>query len=432
MNPSTGSGGRRDLSKSVRVAAALLAIVVGCADGTGSVAPPEPPGLAEEARPASEPPPESPETVGPDLTPPSSVTTSRTDNPAVTDSGCSFLDSMAELESSVFQFILSGPDGTGLGTAFYIGDGDYLTAAHLATGHTTARLRNEGNDFPVTVSAIDPLNDLALLRASGSPSEPLQLRTDVDIRPGEVVAAVGYPLFEEYRASITGGLVSRISEVRGLGLLIQTDAPINRGNSGGPLVDQCGRVVGMAAEKWFEVGVDGMAWAIPASAIEAALAHLRNVPPRVVVRTTEPVPPTQAVAADTPSVHPQGDLAELGTALQDVHDRIEASVRLMESRRSDPATQAQILWRLAEQANAYRLSLASEDGDLGESGGSCALARRTFARALGWTSRLAGYHAAQVWNPAEEYHPEQIEALQKSREITAEATEHRDACAAGR
>ena len=73
---------------------------------------------------------------------------------------------------------------------------------------------------------------------------------------------MGYPLFETYRASITGGLVSRITEDRKLGVLIRTDTPINRGNSGGPLIDECGHVVGMIVEKWFDEGVDGVAWAI--------------------------------------------------------------------------------------------------------------------------------------------------------------------------
>ncbi len=345
----------------------------------------------------------------------------RTDPSSTTESGCTFLATMADIQDSVFQIILNGPSGVELGTAFYIGDGEFLTAAHLVTGYTRARLRNAVADFPATVTAIDPRNDLALLRAGEPPGEPLRFQNSAGIRPGQAVAAVGYPLFEDYQASITGGLISRLIDDPAFGLLIQTDAPINRGNSGGPLVDQCGVVVGMAFEKWFEEGVDGVAWAISASSVEAALTGLRAVP--------APVAPTvNVMPAGLPSARPQASLHVVGVLVEDYQDRIEAAVRSLESRPTDAAAQAEILWRLAEDTDAFRRSLDSDD--LGDSGPTCELARRAYTRALGWTSRLAGYHAAQVWNPGEEYRSEQIEALWKSREIAAEAADYQGACAA--
>ena len=453
MNPAPGTGGRRALCHIAPVTATLLTMALGCVGATGSSALPESPGLEGESRPASEMATAAPKAQEAAFTQPaaSQVVSLPTDIPTTAGGGCSFPSAMSNIQEAVFQLIVYRPDGVDLGTAFYIGNGDYLTAAHLVADTTAVRLRNSGADLPATVIAIDQRSDLALLHSAESPSEPLQFRDSADIWPGQVVAAVGYPLYEEYSASITGGLISRLIEDRTLGLLIQTDAPINRGNSGGPLVDQCGRVVGMAVEKWFEEGVDGMAWAVSAREIEAALADLRGVPAPVLADlrgVPAPVVPasplsipatelTPAVRADPPSIRPQEFFEEVQVVLGDYHDRIETAVRSLDSGRSDATSQAAVLWSLAQDSDAYRQYVASGGFGLGGFGlggfgSSCDLALETYARALGWTSRLAGYHAAQLWNPGEDYRSEQIEALRKSREIVAAAAEHSNECADGR
>ena len=372
---------------------------------------------------------------------------SQIDSSTTSGNGCSFLSTMTEIQDSVFQIILSGPNGSELGTAFYIGDGDFVTAAHLVVGRRTARLRNTVADFPATVTATDPGRDVALLRAGEPPSEPLELLTGSDVRPGQVVASVGYPLFEEYSASITGGLVSRVTDDRNFGMLIQTDAPINRGNSGGPLVDQCGRVVGMTVEKWFEEGADGVAWAIASSSLAKSLADLRNDRPPASPAPASPAPASPAPASPAPAspapaspapstpprppIRPVAFLDEVAVRFEDYHDQIEEAGRRFDAGNIDAVTQEQILWRLAEDTDRYRNALTADGSDLGSLGPSCDLARRAYARALGWTSRLAGYSAAEVWSPGT-YHDTVIEALQKSREIAAEAAQYHRECAGGR
>ena len=349
---------------------------------------------------------------------------------AAVEGECSFLTAMNDIQNSVFQIILDGPGGAELGTAFAIGGSEFLTAAHLVGDRTEARLRNSVADFPVAVIAADPVRDVALLQGDEAAGEGLRLLNSDDIGPGQVVASVGYPLFEEYPPSITGGLISRITEDRDLGLLIQTDTPINRGNSGGPLVDQCGRVVGMIIEKWFETGVEGLAWAIASNSLETAIADLRDgLTPGIAdgaLQAAEPSSP--AVPAPSPGTPPAAFLDELAGLVEDIGDRIGAAGRDFDSGDIDAATQERLLWELAELADHHRKVLTSDAYDLGDSGRDCDLARRTYARALGWMSRWAGYRAAQVWSPGE-YDAEVAEALRRSHEIITEATDHRQACA---
>ena len=441
QGPSWGNGDvaagwkwcRRLLCRGAPAAAVLLTIAAGCT-GTADVgdrAEGAEPG--EPSRPAaSTTPPETPV-----ATEPAPVASNghdpRVDPSAASVGDCSFLEAMSDIEDSVFQVILHGTNGVDLGTAFYIGDGNYLTAAHVVTGHTSARLRNAVADFPATVIATDEDRDVALLQAGEPPGEALQLMSSVDVRPGQVVASVGYPLFEEYRASISGGMVSRLIEDRGFGMLIQTDAPINRGNSGGPLVDQCGRVVGMTIEKWFEEGVDGLAWAVASSSLEGVLIDARIARPPA-TRTTVPLtvnPTPETVPAVSPPARPEDFLGEVTAQFDDYFNRIEEVGRNFDSGDIDAATREQILWQLAVDTDFYRHVLKSGSFGLDDLGHSCDLARRTYARALGWTSRLAGYRAAQVRNPGE-YESEGIEALERSRELAAEAANYRNACAGDR
>lgn len=430
-----GSSRRASARRGVPVAAVLLALAAGC---SGTTAGESRAASTGENRPAAGAAADNPAAVATTL--PEETEdgdpTPLPELPAAPGEECSFLDTMNAIAGSVFQIVLSGPDGPEFGTAFSVGDGDILTAAHLLAGRTSARLRNAVADFPATVIATDPDRDLALLRATepnGSAGEGLRLRDSAGIQPGEPVASVGYPLFEEYQPSIAGGLVSRLTEDRDLGLLVQTDAPINRGNSGGPLVDRCGRVVGMVVQKWFEEGVEGMGWAVAASSLETALADLRDgrtpASPTTASQTVSTPPPS--IPTTSPSIEPTAFLDELAVAWEDFHDRIESAGRELVAGTIDAATLEQVLWQLAEATNDYGNALGSTAYDLSDYGRSCDLARRAYARGLGWTSRLAGFRAAQVRSPGE-YRSEVAEAIRKSRAIANEAAEHRDACAGGR
>jgi S1-C subfamily serine protease len=144
--------------------------------------------------------------------------------------------------------------GESLGSAVvYTGDGFLLTNAHVvgrATGGTA--LFSDGTSAPFTVVGSDALSDLAVVRAGGSAPPPAELGEADDLKVGQLVVAVGSPL--GLAGSVTAGVVSALGRslptrsgaaVRLIEDVIQTDASLNPGNSGGALADARARVVGI-------------------------------------------------------------------------------------------------------------------------------------------------------------------------------------------
>jgi S1-C subfamily serine protease len=143
--------------------------------------------------------------------------------------------------------------GTSLGTGVIISnDGEIITNAHVVDGAAQVRVRLAGETEPreVRVLAADRGNDLALLRTGGSGFQPATFANPGSVRLGDQVVAVGFALGLEGDPSVTLGIVSAIDRTIGsdgiyLDGLIQTDAAISSGNSGGPLVNAAGEVVGI-------------------------------------------------------------------------------------------------------------------------------------------------------------------------------------------
>ena len=142
--------------------------------------------------------------------------------------------------------------GTGSGVAF-TADGFLLTSAHVVAGAPggTATFV-DGADYPFEVVGRDPLSDLAVIRASGSDLAAAPLGDADRLRVGQLVVAIGNPL--GFAGSVTAGVVSALSRSlaardgrasRLVENVIQTDAALNPGNSGGALADSRGRVVGI-------------------------------------------------------------------------------------------------------------------------------------------------------------------------------------------
>ncbi len=153
-------------------------------------------------------------------------------------------------------------EATGAGSGVVISaDGLLVTSAHVVEGveHGVASL-DDGTEVPATVIGADPLSDLAVLRADdGSPTRPggalhaAQLGDAAALRVGQLVVAIGNP--QGFASSVTAGVVSGLGRSLPVGArggrrrvvenVIQTDAALNPGNSGGALVDGRGRVVGI-------------------------------------------------------------------------------------------------------------------------------------------------------------------------------------------
>jgi S1-C subfamily serine protease len=144
--------------------------------------------------------------------------------------------------------------GEGLGSAvIYTPDGFLLTNAHVVGGadHGTA-LFADGTTAAFRVVGTDPLSDLAVVRADGSTPNPAQLGEADDLVVGQLVVAVGSPL--GLTGSVTAGVVSALGRSLPTNAsgrpnlvedVIQTDAALNPGNSGGALADSQARVVGI-------------------------------------------------------------------------------------------------------------------------------------------------------------------------------------------
>jgi S1-C subfamily serine protease len=143
-----------------------------------------------------------------------------------------------------------GQGGESLGSGVvFTGDGFLLTNAHVVGRSTSGTASfSDGTSAPFRVVGADPLSDLAVLRANGPTPEPAELGEADKLVVGQLVVAVGNPL--GLAGSVTAGVVSALGRslpARGRLIedVIQTDAALNPGNSGGALADADARVVGI-------------------------------------------------------------------------------------------------------------------------------------------------------------------------------------------
>jgi serine protease Do len=140
--------------------------------------------------------------------------------------------------------IRAGGRGSGSGV-IWSSDGSIITNAHVARG-TPVRLQLwDGREFDATVASRDPRRDLAVLRIDAT-NLPLALAADSSqVRPGELAIAIGNPL--GFVGALTTGVIHAVGPVRGFGSQswVQADVRLAPGNSGGPLADARGRVIGI-------------------------------------------------------------------------------------------------------------------------------------------------------------------------------------------
>ncbi|OGO50518.1 MAG: hypothetical protein A2148_01085 [Chloroflexi bacterium RBG_16_68_14] len=163
--------------------------------------------------------------------------------------------------------------GAQSGTGIVLDDqGHILTNNHVIDGAGSITIRDprDGREIPARIVGRSPCDDLAVIQARDpTPFNLATLGTVADISVGSPVYVVGYPgtpseSFAQTRLSLTGGLVSKLNaqfEYYGLQNMIQTDASVNHGNSGGPLVDKWGRVVGVVTLAFLGAGLENVAYA---------------------------------------------------------------------------------------------------------------------------------------------------------------------------
>ena len=165
-------------------------------------------------------------------------------------------------------------------------NGEVLTNAHVVDGATTIKVTLSGETEPRDADVVgsDPNHDVALLRIRGASNLPaVELGRSTDLQVGQEVIAIGNALALPGGPTVTTGIVSALGRSiddgeQQLEDLIQTDAAINRGNSGGPLVDTAGRVIGMNTAVLRDGGgeIQGIGFAISVDTIKPILERIRS------------------------------------------------------------------------------------------------------------------------------------------------------------
>jgi serine protease Do len=265
----------------------------------------------------------------------------------------------------VTRRIRGGRTAMGGGSAVVITpDGFLVSSAHVVEGSRIGGASFvDGREMRFTVVGADPLSDIAVLRADAEDLAPAQLGDASDLKVGQLVVAIGNP--HGYAGSVTAGVVSALGRSLPVGRrggprrmvenVVQTDAALNPGNSGGALVDGAGRVVGINTA----VAGVGLGLAVPINdATRRIIATLmaegrvrrawlgvavgpRPLPPRVAGRlgrgsAVEVIEVVDGSPADLAGLHPEDLLVELdGIRLEGADDlqrmmtveRIGAAVR---------------------------------------------------------------------------------------------------------
>ncbi len=178
---------------------------------------------------------------------------------------------MSDAIEQVRDSLLTVKSDGQIGAGFIVSaEGQALTSAHLVgeAKQISVTLRND-EEITATVAQTDEARDLALLELGVENLPAVRFAASAELKQGAKVAALGAPLGLE--SSVTEGIVSAVEREMGEKQYIQVDAALNEGNSGGPVIDQQGRVVGVATAVVKEA--ENVGFAIPS---DEAVAFLQG------------------------------------------------------------------------------------------------------------------------------------------------------------
>lgn len=163
-------------------------------------------------------------------------------------------------------------------------DGYIVTNNHVISGSNAIKVHlANGKSYDAQIKGQDPLTDLAVIKIEAQNLPYLNVGNSEEVRAGDRVVAIGNPL-GELQGTLTVGYISAINRTLSIkeeggnvvtmyGLL-QTDAAINRGNSGGALINMYGELIGINSVKTAAVGVEGLGFAIPTNTVKPIVEDL--------------------------------------------------------------------------------------------------------------------------------------------------------------
>ena len=160
-------------------------------------------------------------------------------------------------------------------------DGYIVTNFHVIENARELKvILNTGKEYPATVIGYDARSDLAVLKIEEKDLVYANFGDSSYVNVGSRVIAIGNPLGTELMGTVTQGIISAVNRTVNIEdktlTLLQTDAAINSGNSGGPLVNAYGEVIGINSVKMSATGVEGIGFAIPSNEVKVVVDDLIN------------------------------------------------------------------------------------------------------------------------------------------------------------
>ena len=186
---------------------------------------------------------------------------------------CKIEDATKGVREITFKVEVNGLYNSSTGSAFYIGESDFITNQHVVKNNSYVFLKQGAVQHTATVITTDAAKDLALLRISDSSNigEAIILTPVDDKSVGMQIGVTGFPKGLGSTPSVTFGVISRVF-VEDSVEQIQTDAAISPGSSGGPVFDSCGKLLGVITSKLVGSSVEGLGFAVSSDTLTEFLA----------------------------------------------------------------------------------------------------------------------------------------------------------------
>lgn len=249
----------------------------------------------------------------------------------------SFAEIAGQVKPSVVVIESMG-DKSSAGSGIILSEDGYIaTNNHVVSKSAVVKVTLfDGNEYDAEIVGVDALSDLALLKIDAEGLTPVKVGDSDALVVGEYVIAVGNPSGMDYKFTVTDGIISALDrkvEMKGASgvaervmTLIQTNADLNHGNSGGPLVNSRGEVIGINVSR-LEDGYTGVGFAIPINAAMELLDEIKETG-KDIVRNSTPVAVRKAVLGITgKTVSSKAGYAVDGVLVDTVHEGYDAQVK---------------------------------------------------------------------------------------------------------